>query len=77
MQILDRNIVYAIDAIFYHDSFRGIRAHFTGQSTNLQKLYLGLCVVLLAKKGWQNTQNKIFCDRKTFSRHVGFFTSRI
>ena len=46
-------------------------------STNLQKLYLGLCVVRMAKKGWQNTQNKIFCDRKTFSRHLGFATSGI
>ena len=46
-------------------------------STKLQKLYLGLCVVLMAKKGWENTQNKILCDRKTFSRHLGFSTSRI
>ena len=33
-------------------------------STNLQKLYPGLCVVLMAKNGWQNTQNKIFAIEK-------------
>ena len=46
-------------------------------STNLQKLYLSLCVVHMAKKGCQNARNKIFCDRKTlaailFSLLVGY-----
>ena len=31
---------------------------------NFQKLYLGSCVVLMAKKGWQNTQNIIFAIEK-------------
>ena len=31
----------------------------------------------MAKKGCQNAQNKIFCGRKTFGRHLVFFTSRI
>ena len=34
-------------------------------SVLIRKLYLGLCVVRISKKGSQNAQNKIFCDRKT------------
>ena len=45
--------------------------------SNSKHIYIGLCVAFVAKKGWQNTQNKIFCDRKTLSRHLGFSTSRI
>ena len=31
----------------------------------------------MVKKVLQNIQNKVFCDRKTFSRHLGLSTSRI
>ena len=43
-------------------------------STNLQELHLSLCVVRVATKGCQNARNKIFCDRKTFGRHLVFST---
>ena len=46
-------------------------------STNLQKLYVNLCVARMAKKGGQKAQNKIFTMEKLsagilFSLLVGY-----
>ena len=62
--------------LFVDDPLYLFRWHLN-QVLTFKKFYLSLCLVRIAKKGCQNAQNKIFCDRETFGRHLVFSTSRI